>query len=107
MYAVIANGGKQYKVAEGQLIKLEQINQDAGNTIEFDQILLLADGENITVGAPFVKNAKVRAEVVEHGRGEKINIIKFRRRKHHMKKMGHRQNFTLIKITGIETSKKK
>lgn len=106
MYAVIANGGKQYKVAEGQIIQLEQINIDAGNTIEFDQILLLADGENITIGAPFVKHAIVKGEVVEHGRGDKIHIIKFRRRKHHMKRMGHRQNYTAIKITGIETSKK-
>lgn len=107
MYAVIANGGKQYKVAEGQIIKLEQMKTEAGNTIEFDQILLLADGENITVGAPFLKNVTVKGEVVEHGRGKKISIIKFRRRKHHIKRMGHRQNYTSVKITGIETSKKK
>lgn len=106
MYAVIANGGKQYKVAEGQIIELEQINKDSGDAIEFDQVLLLADGENITVGAPFVKNALVKAEIVEHGRGKKIHIIKFRRRKHSLKRMGHRQNFTSVKIIGIETSHK-
>ncbi|MBA2654595.1 MAG: 50S ribosomal protein L21 [Gammaproteobacteria bacterium] len=106
MYAVIANGGKQYKVAEGQIIKLEQINTEAGKTVKFDQILLVADGENITVGAPFVTNFTVNGEVVEHGRGKKIHIIKFRRRKHHMKRMGHRQNYTAVKITGIETSQK-
>lgn len=105
MYAVIANGGKQYKVAEGQIIRLEQFKADAGNVVEFDQVLLLADGTDITVGAPFIKNAMVKGEVVEHGRGKKIHIIKFRRRKHHMKRMGHRQNFTAVKITGIETSK--
>lgn len=106
MYAVIANGGKQYKVAEGQLIQLETIKADQGNEVQFDQILLLADGENITVGAPFIKNATVKGEIVEHGRAKKIEIIKFRRRKHHMKRMGHRQNYTLVKITGIEASKK-
>lgn len=106
MYAVIVNGGKQYKVAEGQLIKLEKMNADAGDKFEFDQILLLADGENITVGTPFLKGVKVMAEVVNHGRGAKIEVIKFRRRKHHVKRMGHRQDYTEVKITGIEESKK-
>lgn len=106
MYAVIANGGKQYKVTQGQVIKLESIDVDAGQEIEFDQILLVADGDKITVGAPFLKGAKVKAEVVDHGRHKKINIIKFRRRKHHMKRMGHRQNFTQVKIIGIEANKK-
>jgi large subunit ribosomal protein L21 len=106
MYAVIANGGKQYKVAEGQIIKLETIKTDDSNVVQFDQVLLLADGENITFGAPFIKNAKVTAEVIEHGRGKKISIIKFKRRKHSMKHMGHRQNYTAVKITGIETSSK-
>jgi large subunit ribosomal protein L21 len=103
MYAVIASGGKQYKVAEGQVIKLEQLSVDAGKTVEFKQVLLLADGEHITVGAPFVANAIVKAEVVEHGRHDKVEVIKFRRRKHHMKTMGHRQYYTAVKITGIET----
>lgn len=105
MYAVIATGGKQYKVTEGQVIKFESIETDAGQEVLFDQILLLADGDNITVGAPFLKNVKVKGEVVNHGRHDKIHIIKFRRRKHHMKRMGHRQNYTEVKITGIETSK--
>ena len=105
MYAVIANGGKQYKVAEGQILKLEQINKDSGETIEFNEILLVADGDNITLGAPFVQNALVKAEIVEHGRNKKINIIKFRRRKHSMKRQGHRQNFTAVKIVGIERAK--
>jgi large subunit ribosomal protein L21 len=105
MYAVIATGGKQYKVTEGQVIKFESIEADAGHEIEFDQILMLADGENITVGAPFLKNVKVKGEIIDHGRHDKIHIIKFRRRKHHMKRMGHRQNYTQVKITGIQTSK--
>lgn len=106
MYAVIANGGKQYKVAEGQIVKLEQFSTQAGDAVEFDQILLFADGDNITIGAPFVKQVRVRGEVVEHGRAKKINIIKFRRRKHHVKRMGHRQNFTAVKITQIEMGEK-
>jgi large subunit ribosomal protein L21 len=103
MYAVIANGGKQYKVAKDQIVKLEQMNTDVGNAVEFNQVLLLADGENINVGLPFVANALVKGEVVEHGRGDKVNIIKFKRRKHHLKRMGHRQNYTAVKITSIET----
>jgi large subunit ribosomal protein L21 len=106
MYAVIANGGKQYKVTEGQTLKLEKLALDAGDKFEIDQVLLLADGDNITLGTPFLKNVKVKAEIVGHGRGEKVHIIKFRRRKHHMKQMGHRQDYTEIKIVGIETSKK-
>jgi large subunit ribosomal protein L21 len=104
MYAVIANGGKQYYVAEGQIVKLEKIDAEAGNTIEFDQVLMLTDGNNITLGAPFIKSAKVKGEIIEQGRGKKINVIKFRRRKHHMKRMGHRQSFTAVRITGIEAS---
>lgn len=105
MYAIITNGGKQYKVAEGQIIKLESVNSDAGNELTFNQILLLADGDRVTVGAPFVAHATVIGEVVSHGRGKKVHIIKFRRRKHHMKRMGHRQNYTSVKITGIHVGK--
>lgn len=106
MYAVIANGGKQYKVMQGQVLELESIDIDAGQPIEFDQVLLVADGDNITVGAPFLKGVTVKGEVVDHGRHKKIHILKFRRRKHHMKRMGHRQNFTQVKIIGIESNKK-
>lgn len=106
MYAVIANGGKQYKVMQGQVLELESIDIDAGQQIEFDQVLLVADGDNITVGAPFLKGVTVKGEVVDHGRHKKIHILKFRRRKHHMKRMGHRQNFTQVKIIGIESNKK-
>jgi large subunit ribosomal protein L21 len=101
MYAIIKSGGKQYRVQEGQTLKLEKLEVPTGDTLEFDQVLLVADGDDISVGAPLVGGAKVAAEVVSHGRGDKVQIIKFRRRKHHMKRQGHRQWFTEVKITGI------
>ncbi len=104
MYAVIANGGKQYKVAEGQTIKLESINIEAGKELELDQILLLVDGENTIVGTPFLSNVTIMSEIVAHGRNDKINIIKFGRRKHRLKRMGHRQNYTILKIIGINVT---
>lgn len=100
MYAVIKSGGKQYRVQEGQTLKLEKLEVATGETITFDEVLLVA-GDDVKVGAPIVEGAKVTAEIVAHGRGEKVSIIKFRRRKHHMKRQGHRQWFTEVKITGI------
>ena len=101
MYAVIKSGGKQYRVKEGQTLKLEKIEVATGETIEFDEVLLVSDGEKIKVGAPLVAGAKVTAEVIDHGRGDKVTIIKFRRRKHSMTRQGHRQWYTEVKITGI------
>lgn len=101
MYAVIKTGGKQYRVQEGDVLKVEQLTAEVGSTIDFAEVLLLSDGDKVTCGSPFVAKAKVQAEVLEHARHKKIKIIKFRRRKHHMKQMGHRQNFTAIKITAI------
>lgn len=101
MYAVIQSGGKQHRVSEGQVVKLEKIETETGATIDFDKVLMVADGDKVNVGAPYVEGAKVSAEVVSHGRGKKVKIIKFKRRKHHMKQMGHRQWFTEVKITGI------
>ena len=101
MYAVFVSGGKQHRVAEGDVVKLELLDSEPGSTIEFDQVLLVADGEDVKIGTPVVEGMKVHGEVVTHGRGEKIKIIKFRRRKHHRKQMGHRQYFTEVKITGI------
>jgi large subunit ribosomal protein L21 len=95
MYAVFQSGGKQHRVAEGHTVRLEKIEVATGETIEFDQVLLVADGENVKVGAPLVEGGKVVATVVAHGRGEKVTIQKFRRRKH------HRQWFTEVKITAI------
>ncbi|MDW5376181.1 50S ribosomal protein L21 [Halomonas sp. HP20-15] len=101
MYAVIKSGGKQYRVQEGQTLKLEKLEVATGDSLDFDQVLLVADGDDVKVGAPLVDGAKVSAEVVSHGRGEKVTIIKFRRRKHSMRRQGHRQWFTEVKITGI------
>src|SRR3989344_6313164 len=97
MYAVIKTGGKQYRVTEGQTLKVESLPEDIGLTVDFD-VLMVAAGEDIRIGAPLLEGAKVSAEVIENGRHDKISIIKFKRRKHHMKKMGHRQNFTKVKI---------
>ncbi|WP_163932392.1 50S ribosomal protein L21 [Paraferrimonas sp. SM1919] len=101
MYAVFQSGGKQHRVAEGHTLRLEKLDVETGATIEFDEVLLVADGENVQIGAPFVAGGKVTAEVVTHGRGEKVKIVKFRRRKHSRKQAGHRQWFTEVKITGI------
>ncbi|UYZ84888.1 50S ribosomal protein L21 [Entomomonas sp. E2T0] len=101
MYAVIVTGGKQYKVAEGEYLKVEKLEVPTGETITIDKVLLVANGEQINIGAPVVEGAKVTAEVISQGRHDKIRIIKFRRRKHHMKRQGHRQWYTEIKITGI------
>jgi large subunit ribosomal protein L21 len=101
MYAVIVTGGKQYKVAEGEYLRVEKLEAETGASIEFDRVLLIGNGDDVTIGAPVVEGAKVTAEVSAHGRGDKIRIIKFRRRKHHMKRQGHRQWYTEIKITGI------
>ena len=101
MYAVIKTGGKQYRVAEGDVLKVEKLTTIAGENVEINDVLLIANGEELTVGAPMIEGAKVTAEVVAHGRGPKIKIIKFKRRKHHRKQMGHRQWFTELKITSI------
>ncbi|KTC74514.1 50S ribosomal protein L21 [Legionella birminghamensis] len=101
MYAVIKSGGKQYRVKEGDVLKLELLAADVGKEINFSEVLMLTDGDKVTCGAPLVANASVTAEVLDHGRHKKVRIIKFRRRKHHMKKMGHRQYYTQVKITAI------
>lgn len=101
MYAVIKTGGKQYRVAPGEKLKIEQIPADIGSEIVLDQILMIADGEAVTVGTPLVSGATVKATVVAHGRGEKVQIFKMRRRKHYQKHQGHRQNYTEIRIDGI------
>ena len=101
MYAVIKTGGKQYRVAPGEKLKIEQIPADIGSEIVLDQVLMVADGEAVTVGTPLVSGATVKATVVAHGRGEKVQIFKMRRRKHYQKHQGHRQNYTEIRIDGI------
>ena len=101
MYAVIVTGGRQYRVAQGEVLRVEKIAADVGAEVKLDQVLLVGEGEGVTVGAPLVAGALVTAKVKSHGRAEKIRIVKFRRRKHHRKQMGHRQHYTEIEITGI------
>ncbi len=101
MYAVFQSGGKQHRVSEGQVVRLEKIEIETGSEVVFDKVLMVANGEDIKVGAPFVEGATVKAEIVEHGRGDKVKIVKFRRRKHYRKQQGHRQWFTDVKITAI------
>ncbi|KZE33471.1 LSU ribosomal protein L21P [Crenobacter luteus] len=101
MYAVVKTGGKQYKVAVGEKLKVEQIPADVDSQIVLNEVLMIADGESLAVGTPLVAGATVTATVVSHGRGEKIRIFKMRRRKHYQKRQGHRQNFTEIRIDAI------
>jgi large subunit ribosomal protein L21 len=101
MYAVIESGGKQHRVVEGEILKLEKLEVATGGQISFDKVLMVGEGESVKIGAPYVAGSKVTAEVVAQGRADKVRIIKFRRRKHHLKHQGHRQWFTAVKITGI------
>ena len=101
MYAVVKTGGKQYKVAPGEKLKVEQIPADVGAEVILDQVLMVGDGEAIRVGQPTVSGATVKATVGAHGRGEKIRIFKMRRRKHYQKHQGHRQNYTELQIEAI------
>ena len=101
MYAIIQTGGKQYRVAEGQTLKIEKLPVEAGKEVKFTEVLMVADGETRHIGTPLVANAKVIAEVVGQARGPKVDIIKLKRRKHHIKHMGHRQDYTAVKISGI------
>ena len=104
MYAVIETGGKQYRVAEGDKVRVEKLDAETGASIDLAKVLMIADGAEVKVGKPFLEGTKVTAEVTSHGRGDKVTIIKFRRRKHHMKRQGHRQWFTELKITGISAA---
>ncbi len=101
MYAVVSTGGKQYKVAAGELCRVEKLDAEAGAAVELDKVLMIADEGNINIGTPYVEGGKVTAVVKSHGRADKIEIMKFRRRKHHQKRTGHRQHYTEIEITGI------
>ena len=101
MYAVVKTGGKQYKVAPGEKLKVEQIPADVGAQVTLDQVLMVGEGESVRVGTPTVAGVSVLATVVAHGRGEKVKIFKMRRRKHYQKHQGHRQGYTELKIDSI------
>jgi large subunit ribosomal protein L21 len=102
MYAVIATGGKQYRVAEGDVVRIEKLAAELGASVEFDEVLLVGSGADVRVGAPLVAGSKVSGVVHKHGKGEKKAIVKFRRRKHYLRQGTHRQFFTDVKITGIQ-----
>ena len=102
MYAVIESGGKQHRVEEGEILQLEKLDAATGEKVEFDKVLMVGEGESVKIGTPYVEGGKVTAEVLKQGRGKKIHIIKFNRRKHFRKQQGHRQWFTEVKIVGIK-----
>jgi large subunit ribosomal protein L21 len=101
MYAVIVSGGKQHRVEEGEVLKLEKLEVATGESVEFDQVLMVGEGADVKIGEP-VDGSTVTAEVVSHGRHAKIKIVKFNRRKHYRNETGHRQWYTEVKITGIK-----
>ena len=101
MYAVISTGGKQYKLAQGDVCRIEKLDAKEGASVDLDKVLMIADGDNINIGAPYVDGGKVTATIKSHGRAKKVEIMKFRRRKHHQKRTGHRQYYTEIEVTGI------
>jgi len=101
MFAVFSSGGKQHRVTEGEVVRLELIDATPGQEVVFDKVLMVANGDDVAVGAPYVDGGRVTGEVVSHARAKKIRIIKFRRRKNSMRRQGHRQWFTAVKITSI------
>ena len=101
MYAVIKAGGKQYRVASGEKLRIETVVAEVGSEIVLDQVLMVADGDKVTLGTPTLNGASVKAKVLSHGRADKVHIFKMRRRKHYRKSQGHRQNYTEIEILGI------
>ncbi len=101
MYAVVKTGGKQYRVTQGQYLKVEKLEGNEGDTIELNQILMIADGDKLKIGSPMLDGGKITATIKSHGRLKKVEIMKFRRRKHHQKCTGHRQYYTEIEVTAI------
>ena len=101
MYAVVVTGGKQYRVEEGQTLKVEKLEVATGEALDLEKVLMIGNGDDVKIGAPVVDGAKVTAEVINHGRHKKVKIMKYKRRKHHKKQKGNRQWFTEIKITSI------
>ncbi len=101
MFAVFKSGGKQHRVSEGEIVRLERLDAEPGASVDFDEVLLVGDGDNVSIGAPLLAGFKITAEVLGHDRGDKVRIIKFRRRKHYMRHAGHRQWYTDVRITQI------
>jgi large subunit ribosomal protein L21 len=104
MYAVIATGGKQYRVENGAVLRIEKLLAEPGSTVEFNEVLMIADGADVRLGAPLVAGGKVTALVERHAKGDKVVIVKFRRRKHYLRQKTHRQFFTQVRVTGISAA---
>lgn len=101
MYAVIATGGKQYRVSKGDVLRIEKLDAEPGSTVEFAEVLMVGEGSDVKIGKPHLQGGKVLATVERHGKGAKVSIVKFRRRKHYMRQKGHRQMYTEVKVTDI------
>lgn len=102
MYAVIETGGKQYRVAVGEVLSIEKLDQEDGSQVHFDKVLMLAKDGEVTIGRPYIEDARVQATVVGHGKGKKILVFKYKPKKNYRKRIGHRQPYTAVKITAIE-----
>ena len=102
MFAVFESGGKQHRVVEGEVVRLERLDGEPGESIVFDRVLMIAEGDEVAIGEPLVEGGRVTGEVVDQGRGRKIRVIKFKRRKNYLRKKGHRQAFTDVRITAID-----
>ena len=101
MFAVFESGGKQHRVTEGEVVRLERLDGDPGDNIEFERVLIVVEGDNVSVGSPYLDGGKVTGEVVGQGRDDKVRVVKFKRRKNYLRRAGHRQHYTEVKITGI------
>lgn len=101
MFAVFESGGKQHRVVEGEVVRLERLAGEPGDEVVFDRVLMVADGDDVAIGSPLVEGGRVTGEVVDQGRDRKIRVIKFKRRKNYLRKKGHRQHFTDVRITAI------
>jgi len=102
MYAIVKSGGKQYKVCQGDVLRLEKIPGDVGSSVSFDKVLMFSDGENVSVGRPMLDNVTVNGHIVQQGKAKKIIVFKYKKRKRYRKKQGHRQQYTAVKIDSIE-----
>ena len=101
MFAVIESGGKQHRVQEGDVLRLEKLDVEAGGSVTFDRVMMVGEGDDVAIGTPVVDGSSVTAEVLAHGRGDKVTVIKFKRRKDYQRKQGHRQAYTEVRVTGI------
>jgi len=102
MYAIVNTGGKQYKIQQGDVLRVEKIPGEVGSPVSFDKVLMFSDGENVNIGRPVLDNVAVKGHIVEQGKNKKIIVFKYKRRKRYRRKLGHRQQYTAIKIDSIE-----